>query len=190
MQPVAPPVKKRSNLPLFAPPRNKPNPPIAPPPPSPLRYPSMGPGNHQATTTRGLNVTNSNPTPYGTGDSSFVAAGGEAGLIALVNDFYDVMETLPEATTILGMHPVDLTESRDKLSLFLSGWLNGPNTFRPKYGRVSIPQAHSHLPIGESEMEAWLRCMEIALSRQPYADDFKDYLLRQLRVPANRCRTR
>jgi hemoglobin len=135
-------------------------------------------------------VTNPNPNSYGTGDASFVAAGGEAGLIALVDDFYDVMETLPEAATIREMHPEELTESRDKLSRFLSGWLNGPNTFRPKYGRIFIPPAHSHLPIGEPEMEAWLRCMEIALGRQPYADDFKEYLLRQLRVPATRCRTR
>jgi len=131
-----------------------------------------------------------NRITYGTGDSSFLAAGGTDGLIQLVDDFYEAMDTLAEAATIRGMHPEDLTESRDKLARFLSGWLNGPNTFRPKYGPISIPSAHHHLPIGEEEMNAWLRCMEIALSKQPYTEDFKAYMLRQLRVPAARCRTR
>ncbi len=134
-------------------------------------------------------MTNSNQNTYGTGDASYQAAGGETGLIQLVDDFYDVMESLPEAATIREMHPEDLTESRDKLARFLSGWLNGPNTFRPKYGRIFIPPAHRHLAIGEAEMETWLRCMEIALTKQPYAQDFKEYLLRQLRTPAERCRT-
>ncbi len=129
-------------------------------------------------------------TQYGTGDASFQAAGGAAGLRQLVDDFYEAMDTIPEATTIRAMHPEDLTESRDKLSRFLSGWLNGPNTFRPKYGSIHIPRAHHHLPIGEAEMEAWLQCMSAALDKQPYEEAFKTYLLRQLRIPAQRCRTR
>ena len=128
--------------------------------------------------------------PFGVEDSSFIAAGGEKGLIALVDAFYDAMATLPEAATIRALHAKDLTESRDKLARFLSGWLNGPNTYRPKYGRVSIPSAHRHLDIGEAEMEAWLTCMRVALDKQPYTDEFKNYMLTQLRVPASRCRTR
>jgi hemoglobin len=127
---------------------------------------------------------------YGTGDASFQAAGGADGLRQLVEDFYDAMDTVAEAARIRRMHPEDLTESRDKLARFLSGWLNGPNTFRPKYGPIHIPRAHHHLPIGEAEMEAWLLCMKIALDKQAYEEAFKDYLLRQLRVPAQRCRTR
>ena len=127
---------------------------------------------------------------YGTGDASFQAAGGTPGLRQLVDDFYDAMDTIPEAVRIRRMHPEDLTVSRDKLARFLSGWLNGPNTFRPKYGPIHIPRAHHHLPIGEAEMEAWLRCMNIALEKQPYEAAFKNYLLQQLRIPAERCRTR
>ncbi|MFT7624097.1 MAG: hemoglobin [Myxococcota bacterium] len=126
---------------------------------------------------------------YGSGDTSFRAVGGAAGLVRLVDCFYAAMDQLPEARTIRAMHPADLTESRDKLARFLSGWLNGPNTFRPKYGRISIPRAHAHLAIGEAEMEAWLRCMEVALESQPFADSFKQYLLLALRTPAQRCRT-
>ena len=131
-----------------------------------------------------------NINPYGTGEASFQAAGGTPGLRQLVEDFYDAMDTIPEAARIRSMHPEDLTVSKDKLARFLSGWLNGPNTFRPKYGPIHIPRAHHHLPIGEAEMEAWLLCMNIALEKQPYEAAFRNYLLRQLRIPAERCRTR
>ncbi|MCP5159197.1 MAG: group II truncated hemoglobin [Gammaproteobacteria bacterium] len=128
--------------------------------------------------------------PYGVGDASYQAAGGEVGIRKLVNDFYDAMERLPEAETIRQMHPVDLTVSRDKLTLFLCGWLGGPAFFGQKYGPIRIPQVHSHLAIGRSERDAWLRCMEEALKVQPYAEAFKRYLLEQLFVPAERSRNR
>lgn len=126
---------------------------------------------------------------YGQGDASFHAAGMQAGIRKLVDDFYDVMEQHNKAEKIRKMHPVDLEESRDKLALFLCGWLGGPRLFKEKYGQISIPRAHAHLRIGSTERDAWLLCMEQALILQPYTDDFKTYLLEQLAVPAERCRT-
>ena len=127
---------------------------------------------------------------YGVGDASYQAAGGEAGIRKLVDAFYDAMERLPEAAKIRKMHPADLTVSRDKLTLFLCGWLNGPALYTQKYGPIRIPQVHSHLEIGRSERDAWLRCMQEALKTQPYAAAFKEYLLEQLYVPAERSRNR
>ena len=124
---------------------------------------------------------------YGVDDASYQAAGQLAGLTKLVNDFYDQMETLPEAARIRAMHPEDLTESRDKLALFLSGWLNGPRLFSAKYGKgISRPRAHSHLPIHDADRVAWMTCMSKALDQQDYDPAFKDYLLKQLNVPASR----
>lgn len=127
---------------------------------------------------------------YGDGDTSFRTAGGEAGIARLVDAFYDRMETLPEAAGIRALHPEDLTESRDKLARFLCGWLGGPKRYREKYGPISIPAAHAHLPIGAAERDAWLLCMQQALDEQPWPEDFKRYLLQALSVPANRCRNR
>ncbi|HRY16052.1 MAG TPA: globin, partial [Candidatus Competibacteraceae bacterium] len=79
---------------------------------------------------------------YGVGDASYQAAGGETGIRKLVDAFYDAMERLPEAEKIRKMHPADLTVSRDKLTLFLCGWLNGPALYSKKYGPIRIPQAH------------------------------------------------
>ena len=53
----------------------------------------------------------------------YEAIGGEDNIRKLVDRFYDLMDTAPEAAGIRGLHPPDLTESREKLYLFLSdGW--------------------------------------------------------------------
>lgn len=130
------------------------------------------------------------PRPYGTEDASFQAAGGEAGIKKLVDAFYQAMDTLPEAKRIRDMHDEDLTVSADKLYRFLCGWLGGPKLFREKYGPIAIPRAHGHLDIGFEDRDAWMRCMEEALKTQDYAEDFNAYLMTQLMVPAERCRTR
>lgn len=127
---------------------------------------------------------------YGDGDASYQAAGQFEGLVALAERFYFYMDTLPEAAVIRAMHGDDLTESKDKLARFLSAWLGGPKLYSEKYGPIAIPRAHAHLPIGAEERDAWLLCMDRALAEQPYAEDFKHYMLKQLAIPAERCRTR
>jgi len=127
---------------------------------------------------------------YGVGDASFQAAGGIEGIVRLVDEFYDQMCIRDDAKTIRSMHADDLSESREKLALFLSGWLGGPKLYREKYGPIRIPAAHGHLDIGIQERDAWLLCMQKALDLQPYQEDFKRYLLEQLFVPAERSRNR
>ena len=127
---------------------------------------------------------------YGEADGSFRTAGGVVGVRKLVDAFYDAMCELPEAKKVRDMHPDDLDESRDKLARFLSGWLGGPKLFSEKYGQIRIPVAHRHLEIGPAERDAWLLCMKVAADQQPYPDDFKEYLLKQLFVPAERSRNR
>ena len=127
---------------------------------------------------------------YGVGDASYQAAGGESGIRKLVDDFYDAMERLPEAKKIRDMHPKDLEITRDKLTRFLCGWLGGPKLYMEKYGSIRIPQAHSRFEIGSKERDAWLLCMDTALKNQPYAAEFKNYLMEQLYVPAERSRNR
>ncbi len=123
---------------------------------------------------------------FGQGDASFQAAGGREGVYRLVTDFYDFMATLPEASKILRMHPQDLEESKDKLARFLCGWLGGPRLYQEKYGQISIPAVHAHLGIGAAERDAWLLCMQHAIEKQNYRDDFKSYLYQQLSIPAHR----
>ena len=123
---------------------------------------------------------------YGEGDASYRAAGERAGITRLVDTFYRFMDELPEAGVIRRMHARDLSISRDNLTRFLCGRMNGPELYTEKYGPIRIPSAHEHLRIGTRERDAWLLCMERAIALQDYAPDFADYLLRELRVPAER----
>ncbi len=118
----------------------------------------------------------------------YQAAGELEGITKLVDEFYANMDTLPEAETIRKMHPPNLTESRRKLTYFLSGWLGGPRLFQQHYGPISIPGAHMRFPIGYEERDAWLLCMQRAIAVQPYSDQFKDYLFAALSIPAERVR--
>lgn len=130
----------------------------------------------------------SNSLPYGSQDSSYKAAGEEAGLRKLSSDFYRLMDSLAEAENIRRMHKEDLTLMTDKLTLFLSMWLGGPRNYIEKYGDVNMPRAHMHLIINEPERDAWLLCMDQAIDQQSYSDEFKEYLKKQFRFPAEMIR--
>lgn len=127
------------------------------------------------------------PIPaYGVGDASYQAAGGIDGLQRLTCDFYRLMDQQPEAADLRAMHGESLELARDKLACFLSGWLGGPKLFQEKYGGIAIPSFHAQWPIDERLSEIWLSCMAQAIAQQPFAPDFAEYLLTQLRVPAQR----
>lgn len=128
--------------------------------------------------------------PYGTGDASFQAAGGEAGIRRLVDAFFDRMSTDERFATIHTMHPQPLDVSRDKLARFLCGWLGGPKLYNEKYGAIGIPRVHAHLAIATAERDQWLTCMAESVELQPFATDFKEYLMAQLFVPAEAVRRR
>jgi hemoglobin len=128
--------------------------------------------------------------PYGFQDTSFRAAGGEEGLRRLVRRFYEFMDSQPEARKIREMHKEDLEDVRERLTLFLCGWLGGPRLYQEKHGPIAIPMFHLAFPIGPAERNAWLRCMQLAVDEQPYEPSFKKYLMEQLAVPAERCRNR
>lgn len=123
---------------------------------------------------------------YGVMDASYQAAGEEQGIRKLVDKFYQQMETQNRGQHIRAMHKDNLDIIKDKLSLFLMGWLGGPKKYGKKYGGISIPMVHKHLIINEEQRDDWLFCMNEALKYQDYDDDFKQYLIEQLAVPAQR----
>ena len=98
-------------------------------------------------------MTNDEGQLYGVRDASFKAAGGEDGIRRLVDAFFDRMGSDERFAPIHAMHPNDKEISRDKLARFLCGWLGGPKLYREKYGGISIPRAHEHLPITTTERD-------------------------------------
>lgn len=91
------------------------------------------------------------------------AIGQEDGIRKLVDTFYDFMDTLQEAKGIRLMHPEELSSSRQKLFEFLSGWSGGPQLFMEKHGHPRLRMRHAPFPIGVSERDQWMLCMNKAL---------------------------
>jgi hemoglobin len=122
--------------------------------------------------------------------SPYERLGGEAAVRKLVDRFYDLMDSLPEAVKIRDLHPEDLTGSRDKLFKFLSGWLGGPQLYVAEYGHPRLRARHLPFPIGEAERDAWLRCMEQALAETEMEELLRNHLLQSLRNTADHMRNR
>ncbi|MCQ2028607.1 group II truncated hemoglobin [Stutzerimonas zhaodongensis] len=131
-------------------------------------------------------MSEAGPLPYGTADTSFLAAGGESGITRLVTDFYRIMEDHEGAACVRRLYPDDLSEPSARLAAFLCGWLGGPRRYAERYGGINIPHFHTRWPVGEAERDAWLECMALAIGKQGYTPEFSSYLLAQLQIPAER----
>ena len=97
-----------------------------------------------------------NVTPY-------ELIGGEETLRAIVARFYDIMDSEPEAARIRAMHGDDLSDMRQRLFEFLSGWLGGPPLYFRRPDRKCIMSAHRPFPITEVERDEWMLCMRRAM---------------------------
>jgi hemoglobin len=123
-------------------------------------------------------------------DSPYVRLGGEAGVQRLIARFYEYMDSLPEAETIRAMHAADLTPMAEKLTVFLTGWMGGPERYRERFGRVIIPAAHAAFSIGSEERDQWLLCMRRALESVRAEPDLIEMLMQRFEQMADMCRTR
>lgn len=99
----------------------------------------------------------SEPTPY-------ERIGGDAGVRALVDRFYDLMDLDVRFEGIRRLHPETLAISRDKLYWFLSGWLGGPGHYVERFGHPRLRARHLPFAIGVAERDQWLACMGQALA--------------------------
>ncbi len=89
--------------------------------------------------------------------------GGEAGIRALVKRFYELMDSLPEAAEVRALHARSLKGSEEKLFLFLSGWLGGPDLYVEKYGHPRLRMRHMPFAIDSAARDQWMLCMRQAM---------------------------
>jgi hemoglobin len=92
--------------------------------------------------------------------------GGEPGVRALVDRFYDLMDLEPAFTQLRALHPGTLDGSRDKLFWFLCGWLGGPNHYIERFGHPRLRARHLPYAIGIAERDQWMACMLQAMGEQ------------------------
>ena len=93
----------------------------------------------------------------------FEIIGGQATVDALVERFYQRMDTLPEAQGIRALHAQDLGPMIVILKKYLAEWLGGPKNYSAERGHPMLRARHLPFVIGEAERDAWLHCMNGAL---------------------------
>jgi hemoglobin len=97
------------------------------------------------------------------GRSAYEWLGGDAAVRTLVDRFYDLMDLEPGYTALRQAHGPDLSDARDKLYWFLSGWLGGPNHYIERFGHPRLKARHLPFSIGILERDQWLACMDQAM---------------------------
>ncbi len=93
--------------------------------------------------------------------------GGEAGVRELVDRFYDYMDSESEAGGVRDLHAKSLRASREKLFMFLSGWLGGPDLYVQKHGHPMLRRRHLPFAINKAMRDQWMYCMNKALADMP-----------------------
>ena len=116
-----------------------------------------------------LSASMTQPTPY-------ERLGGEQKVRELVERFYDLMDTEPEFLAIRGLHQPDMARAREKLFLFLSGWLGGPQLYVQKHGHPMLRARHLPFAIGESERDQWVACMSRAMQEVGVEETLRERL--------------
>jgi hemoglobin len=89
--------------------------------------------------------------------------GGEEGVRALVERFYDLMELEPGFARLRAVHGSTLEHAREKLFMFLSGWLGGPSLYTDRFGHPMLRARHLPFAIGVEERDQWMACMTQAM---------------------------
>lgn len=91
--------------------------------------------------------------------------GGEPVVRALVERFYDIIETAPEGARILDLHfqGHGLAHVRPEQFDFLCGFFGGRRYYAERHGHMNLRELHAHVPIRLQDAEDWLGCMARAL---------------------------
>ena len=108
--------------------------------------------------------------------TAYERLGGERGVRELVDRFYDLMDQLEEAKTVRGLHAKSLKASREKLFLFLSGWLGGPDLYVERFGHPRLRARHLPFSIGIEERDQWMLCMTRAMEEMELDENLRQAL--------------
>lgn len=102
-------------------------------------------------------------TPPDPEKTPFAMLGGQVAVDALARAFYDHMERDSDVAGVRSLHPGDLTGSREKFRMFLTGWLGGPQLYAEAYGHPRLRMRHAPFAIDDERIGEWLVCMGRAM---------------------------
>ncbi|MGC4251114.1 MAG: globin [Sphingobium sp.] len=99
----------------------------------------------------------------------YARIGGEPVVRAIVDRFYDLLETDPNFAELRVLHAADLGPVRNGLTRFLVGWLGGPRDWFER--GECIMSIHRLFPITPPVAEQWALAMACAIALQDGMDN-------------------
>jgi hemoglobin len=112
--------------------------------------------------------------------------GGEAKVMDLVTQFYDLIETLPQGQAIVTLHLQGhgLAHVRPAQFDFLCGFFGGRRYYAEQHGHMNLREIHAHVAIRAEDAENWLTVMDMALVDTKVADPMKGQIMATFRRAA------
>ena len=122
--------------------------------------------------------------------SAYERLGGDDGVRALVEAFYDIVEQeeFAEELHLLHRRGFGVAHSREEQFNYLSGFFGGPQRYVMTHGHARLKEIHEHVPIGPEMRDLWLRCMDEATARIGLDGDLAALLMRHLKAAAETAR--
>ncbi len=109
-------------------------------------------------------------------DTPFEWIGGEAKVHALTERFYDLMDLEPGYAALRAVHGSDLSNARQRLAWFLTGWLGGPQHYTERFGHPRLRMRHMPFAIGIQQRDQWLACMDQAMAETGVPEGLRERL--------------
>ncbi|SER87063.1 hemoglobin [Gracilibacillus ureilyticus] len=114
--------------------------------------------------------------------SIYEAIGGEETIDQLVEAFYARVAKHPD---LIPIFPDDFTEVARKQKQFLTQFFGGPPLYIQEHGHPMMRKRHLRFPITPVRRDAWLKCMEGALSEVQIQEPFRSAMFERLTLTAN-----
>lgn len=89
--------------------------------------------------------------------------GGADVIRAVVDRFYDLMDSDPAYAELRAMHAPDIGPMRNSLSEFLIAWSGGPRDWFEKRPGACVMSAHARFPIDVAMSNQWIHAMRRAV---------------------------
>ena len=123
-------------------------------------------------------------------ETPFAWIGGESQVHALVDRFYDLMDLEPEYAALRAAHGTELVNAREKLKMFLTGWMGGPQRYTEQFGHPRLRMRHMPFAIGIAERDQWVACMDQAMQETAVDDALRTRLKESFMQTADWMRNR
>ena len=123
-------------------------------------------------------------------ETPFAWIGGESQVHALVDRFYDLMDLEPGYAALRAAHGTELVNAREKLTMFLTGWMGGPQRYTEQFGHPRLRMRHMPFSIGISERDQWVACMDQAMQETAVDDALRTRLKESFMQTADWMRNR